>query len=231
MADPAQTPVGTNTGAAKSRRDETPTSTHPYLSDMTNLDAPIIIDYLEEEAGGFRIMPNPTIPSKGTVPVDELLTTLLEAIRSKKESAGKAPGRPAQVENDESLDSLLQPYHPTNFTDMSKFTKRIAKAPLREKLKVPLNVGKYDGSSDPDDHLHAFAGVGKVRRWNLPTWCHMLVQTLTGAACLSFDSLPLGSIDSYEELRDKFLKQFNQKKKAIKIPMKYSIYGEGTARR
>ncbi|KAD3336397.1 hypothetical protein E3N88_31916 [Mikania micrantha] len=78
---------------------------------------------------------SPTIPAKETVPMDELLTTLLEAIRCRKEPAGKEPVGPAQVENDESLDSLLQPYHPTNFTDMSKFTKIIAEAPLPEKLK------------------------------------------------------------------------------------------------
>ncbi|KAL8265203.1 hypothetical protein R6Q59_023333 [Mikania micrantha] len=39
MADPAQTPVGTNTSVAKPRRDETPVSAHPYLSGMTNIDA------------------------------------------------------------------------------------------------------------------------------------------------------------------------------------------------
>ncbi|KAL8231244.1 hypothetical protein R6Q57_001022 [Mikania cordata] len=123
MADPAQTPVGTNASAAKPRRDETPASAHPYLSGMKNLDAPIITDYSdEEEAEGIRITTefvrshmaalkaqleeiekaerlkdvqarltfvedSPTIPIKGTVPIDELLTMLLEAIRSKKEPA------------------------------------------------------------------------------------------------------------------------------------------------
>ncbi|KAD4178711.1 hypothetical protein E3N88_27302 [Mikania micrantha] len=171
MADPAQTPVATNTSVAKPRRDETPVSAHPYLCGMTNIDAPIITDYSdEEEAGGFRITPefvhshmvalkaqlveiekveklkdvhtrltfvenNPTIQAKEVAPVDQLLTTLLEAIRHRKEPAGKEHVDPAQVENDETLNPLLQPYHPTNFTDMSKFTKQIA-----EKLKVPLNI-------------------------------------------------------------------------------------------
>ncbi|KAD1592681.1 hypothetical protein E3N88_42586 [Mikania micrantha] len=254
MADPTPTPTGVNTSASKVRRDETPTSAHPYLSDMTNVDVPVIGDYSdEEEAEGFRITPefvhshrtalkaqleeiekaeklkevqarltfvggSSATPAKEAVPVDELLTTLLEAIRQRKEPVGKETFDLTQAGGNEALNPLLQPYHLTNFTDMSKFTKRIAEAPLPGKLKVPLNVGKYDGSSDPDDHLHAYAGVGKVGRWNLPTWCHMLVQTLTRAAHLWFDSLPPGSIDSYEELRDKFLKQFNQKKKAIKNP-------------
>ncbi|KAD4888730.1 hypothetical protein E3N88_20803 [Mikania micrantha] len=131
MADPAQTPVGTNTSAAKPRRDETPTSAHSYLSGMTNLDAPIITDYSDEEdAGGFRITPESvrshraalkahleeiekaeklkdvqarltfvenslTIPTKETAPMDELLTTLLEAIRCRKDPAGKEPVGPA----------------------------------------------------------------------------------------------------------------------------------------
>ncbi|KAD6119265.1 hypothetical protein E3N88_10557 [Mikania micrantha] len=181
MADPTQTLVGTNASATKPRKDETPASTHPYLSGVTNMDAPIITNYSdEEEAGGFRIIPE-----------------FVRTIRRRKEPAGKEPVGPAQVENDENLDSLLQPYHPTNFTDMSKFTKRIAKAPLPEKLKVPLNV----------------------------------VHTLTGAARLWFDSLPLGGIDIYEELRDKFLRQFNQKKKASKNPKEISIYDVGTMKK
>ncbi|KAD5960445.1 hypothetical protein E3N88_11917 [Mikania micrantha] len=65
-------------------------------------------------------------------------------------------------EDDE--DPLLRPYHPTNYTDLSKFTCRIAKALLPGKLKLPENVGKYDGTNDPDDHLHAFEGAGKIGR-------------------------------------------------------------------
>ncbi|KAL8228597.1 hypothetical protein R6Q59_000011, partial [Mikania micrantha] len=80
---------------------------------------------------------------------------------------------------------------------LSKFTCRIAEAPLPEKLKLRANVGKYDGTED----------------------CTLLLElTLTGAARLWFDSLPPGSIDNYEEMRDEFLKQFQQKKKVVKNP-------------
>ncbi|KAD5960635.1 hypothetical protein E3N88_12107 [Mikania micrantha] len=58
---------------------------------------------------------SPTILAKETTPVDELLTTLLEAIRCRNEPVGKEPVGPAQVENDKNLDSLLQPYHPHQF--------------------------------------------------------------------------------------------------------------------
>ncbi|KAJ0949158.1 putative retrotransposon gag domain-containing protein [Helianthus annuus] len=52
----------------------------------------------------------------------------------------------------------------------------------------------------------------------MPTWYHMFVQTLTEGARLWFDSLPAGSIDSYEDLSEKFLRNFNQQRKLIKNP-------------
>jgi hypothetical protein len=41
-------------------------------------------------------------------------------------------------------------------------------------------VSKYEGASDPDDHLNAFIAAGGVEGWKLPVWCHMFVQTLVG---------------------------------------------------
>ncbi|XP_022041919.1 uncharacterized protein LOC110944569 [Helianthus annuus] len=50
----------------------------------------------------------------------------------------------------------------------------------------------------------------------MPVWCHMFVQTLTEGARLWFDSLPPGGIDSYEELSEKFLRNFGQQRKVVK---------------
>ncbi|XP_022031521.2 uncharacterized protein LOC110932501 [Helianthus annuus] len=52
----------------------------------------------------------------------------------------------------------------------------------------------------------------------MPVWCHMFVQTLTEGARLWFDSLPPGGIDSYEELSEKFLRNFSQQRKVVKNP-------------
>ncbi|KAD3067732.1 hypothetical protein E3N88_35612 [Mikania micrantha] len=82
----------------------------------------------------------------------EKIFKVMEESKGLKKSGG---------ETNDGDDPLLKPYQPTNSTDLSKFTRRIAEAPLPEKLKLPANVGRYDGTEDPDDHLHAFAGLGE----------------------------------------------------------------------
>ncbi|XP_076928288.1 uncharacterized protein LOC143592209 [Bidens hawaiensis] len=52
----------------------------------------------------------------------------------------------------------------------------------------------------------------------MPVWCLMFPQTLTGGDQVWFDSREPGSIDSYEELREKFLRNFSQQRKAMKNP-------------
>nr|GEZ82578.1 reverse transcriptase domain-containing protein [Tanacetum cinerariifolium] len=55
--------------------------------------------------------------------------------------------------------------------------------------------------------------------WAMPTWCHMFNSTLTGNARVWFDDLPKESIDSYDDLRKAFLKNYLQQKKCIKDPI------------
>ncbi|KAJ0433775.1 hypothetical protein HanIR_Chr17g0874011 [Helianthus annuus] len=74
-------------------------------------------------------------------------------------------------------------YQPAEAAENSKFVREIALAPLDQE-KLPSNVGKFNGLSDPDDHLRVFTSAGIVGGWTLPMWCHLFIQTLTGAARL-----------------------------------------------
>jgi hypothetical protein len=58
------------------------------------------------------------------------------------------------------VDPLSLPYKPDDSVDVSKFTPGTARAPLPAKLKMPSYIGQYDGTQDPDDHVHAFQGAG-----------------------------------------------------------------------
>uniref|UniRef100_A0A251SMQ5 Putative reverse transcriptase domain-containing protein n=1 Tax=Helianthus annuus TaxID=4232 RepID=A0A251SMQ5_HELAN len=111
---------------------------------------------------------------------------------------------------------LFMPYHPTSMTSQSKFTLRIVNAPLPAKLKMPPTLKFYDGTSDPDDHMFAFAGAAKVEQWPMPAWCLMFAQTLTGSARVWFDGLPEGSIDHFEDFRRIFLQNFCQQRRCKK---------------
>ncbi|KAI3797126.1 hypothetical protein L1987_32378 [Smallanthus sonchifolius] len=115
-------------------------------------------------------------------------------------------------------DDYSKPYRPSTARSRSKFINKIAEFTFPPKLKMPSNVGKYDGLGDPDDHLAIFIGAAEVEQWSIPVWCHMFMQTLTGAARVWFDSLPVGEIGSFEQLEDSFLKNFSQQRRSIKDP-------------
>ncbi|GJY62596.1 reverse transcriptase domain-containing protein [Tanacetum coccineum] len=53
----------------------------------------------------------------------------------------------------------------------------------------------------------------------MPTWCHMFNSTLTGNARVWFNDLPPESIDSYDDPREAFLKNYLQQKKCIRDPI------------
>jgi hypothetical protein len=84
---------------------------------------------------------------------------------------------------------------------------------------MPSNVKIYDGLGDPEDHMELFKGAAKVEHWSLPIWCHIFAQTLTGPARVWFNSLPVGSIDTFEDLRRQFLANFMQQRRHTNDPV------------
>ncbi|GKA62832.1 reverse transcriptase domain-containing protein [Tanacetum coccineum] len=95
------------------------------------------------------------------------------------------------------------------------------KSPV-SKMMIFLSLGHvktYNGSEDPEDHLKIFQAAAKTERCAMPTWCHMFNSTLTGNARVWFDDLPPESIDSYNDLREAFLKNNLQQKKCIRDPI------------
>ncbi|XP_021986725.1 uncharacterized protein LOC110883225 [Helianthus annuus] len=163
---------------------------------------------------------NPKNKSSGSDSLETFMTALRQMSSEEREDliTRKKPKEKGKEKESQSGNDLDQPYLPRDLAEVSKFTRRIAEAPMPPKTKLPPNFDRYDGTRDPEDHLYAFRGAGQLGRWPMPVWCHMFVQTLTEGARLWFDSLPLGGIDSYEELSDKFLRNFGQQRKVVKNP-------------
>ncbi|KAD7479541.1 hypothetical protein R6Q59_000225 [Mikania micrantha] len=106
-----------------------------------------------------------------------------------------------------------RPYKPSELVMKSKFIAPIALVEFHHKLKMRTNVEKYDGLTDPEDHYNVFVSAGGVEQWTMLAWCHMFVQTLVGAARIWFDSLPMGSIVSFEDLALKFKLHSSQQRR------------------
>ncbi|KAJ0705587.1 putative retrotransposon gag domain-containing protein [Helianthus annuus] len=107
---------------------------------------------------------------------------------------------------------LTKPYHLVSMTAKSKFGARITHAKLLPKLKMPTTVKKYDGTTDPDDHMFDFDGAARVEQWSMLAWCFMFAQTLTEAARVWFDALNEGEINDFEEFQRLFLQNFSQQR-------------------
>ena len=67
--------------------------------------------------------------------------------------------------------------------------------PITAKL---LALERYDGTTDPDDHIDAFLTQINLLATNDATLCRVFPITLKGAASSWFRSLPEHSIDSFD---------------------------------
>ncbi|GJW94427.1 reverse transcriptase domain-containing protein [Tanacetum coccineum] len=112
-------------------------------------------------------------------------------------------------------DVLSQPWV---CAETDPFTSRIRHFNF-PKTRMPSHVKIYNGSEDPEDHLKIFQASAKTERCAMPTWCHMFNSTLIGNARVWFDDLPPESIDSYNDLKEAFFKNYLQQKKCIRDPI------------
>ncbi|GJX38772.1 hypothetical protein Tco_0252075 [Tanacetum coccineum] len=119
------------------------------------------------------------------------------------ESEGSAGGhRKSKPKKQKSSveDDLSQPWV---CEETDPFTPRIRYFDF-PRTRMPSHIKTYDGCEDPEDHLKIFQAVAKTERWAMPTWCHMFNSTLTGNTRVWFDDLPKESIDSYDDLRERY---------------------------
>lgn len=69
----------------------------------------------------------------------------------------------------------------------------------------------YEGSTDPEDHIHSFhMGMeDTIRRKDI--WCRMFRRTLKGETVGWYRNLPVGSINSFDDLEKAFKIAFGHK--------------------
>ncbi|XP_021838603.1 uncharacterized protein [Spinacia oleracea] len=76
------------------------------------------------------------------------------------------------------------------------------------KVKVST-IEAFDGTTDPEEHMAAYAAQMNVQTGCGATWCRYFPTTLKGLALIWFNKhVPKGSIKSYSELEKVFISKF-----------------------
>ncbi|PKA60631.1 hypothetical protein AXF42_Ash006264 [Apostasia shenzhenica] len=87
------------------------------------------------------------------------------------------------------------------------FSEAIRLAPIPEDFRPP-KLEVYRGATDPREHVQGFEAAVRYRRPDKATRCHLLANTLKGAAFSWFIKLPRGHITSYEHLKWELIARF-----------------------
>ncbi|KAL2230318.1 uncharacterized protein LOC105172080 [Sesamum indicum] len=94
----------------------------------------------------------------------------------------------------------------------SPFCNKILTEKVNPSFRMP-DLPKYDGTRDPHEHLAAFDMVMNLYGQPSPITAKLFATTLTGKAQEWFTSLHPGSIESHEQLVQKFTFHFASKRK------------------
>ncbi|GKB23051.1 hypothetical protein Tco_0862452 [Tanacetum coccineum] len=137
-----------------------------------------------------------------------------KARRERSKSRGKR-SRHQEISSDseheegseDAYEDLNSPYKRPKPTP---FTQSITHFKYHRRAKLSRNIRVYEGNKDPEDHLGIFSTAAEQEEWPMPGWCKMFRQTLGGVAQNWFDNLDPKSVDSFEELSQKFLEEFSQ---------------------
>ncbi|GKU95991.1 hypothetical protein SLEP1_g9277 [Rubroshorea leprosula] len=121
-----------------------------------------------------------------------------------------------------SIDKLKSPrsHQQTLDLDNAPLNLSITAEPYQEGFKIP-HLETYDGSGDPDEHLHTYQAIMRIQNANDAMMCKVFPATLKLMARRWYHKLPRHSIDSYSQLAklfsNKFASQREIKRTATKL--------------
>ncbi|GKV46241.1 hypothetical protein SLEP1_g53240 [Rubroshorea leprosula] len=102
------------------------------------------------------------------------------------------------------------PHHNTTSIPHPLYTN-ITLEPYPTGFKIP-QLETYDGTKDPDDHLHAFYSCMQAQNASDALMCKIFPFTLRGNAQTWYYSLPPRSISSYTEMASAFVTKFSSRR-------------------
>ncbi|GKV20170.1 hypothetical protein SLEP1_g30327 [Rubroshorea leprosula] len=105
----------------------------------------------------------------------------------------------------------IPPPHPTADSVPHPLNTNIILEPYPVGFRIP-QLETYDGTKDPDDHLHAFYSCMQAQNASDALMCKIFPSTLRGNARTWYYSLPPRSINSYTELASAFATKFSSRR-------------------
>ncbi|GKV02926.1 hypothetical protein SLEP1_g15302 [Rubroshorea leprosula] len=121
-----------------------------------------------------------------------------------------------------SIDELKSPRsrQQTLDLDSAPLNLSITAEPYQEGFKIP-HLETYDGTGDPDEHLHTYQAIMRIQNANDAMMCKVFPATLKSTAKRWYHKLPKHSIDSFSQLTklfsNKFASQREIKRTAIEL--------------
>ncbi|GKV11870.1 hypothetical protein SLEP1_g23088 [Rubroshorea leprosula] len=130
-----------------------------------------------------------------------------------------------------SIDELKSPrsHQQTLDLDSAPLNLSITAEPYEEEFKIP-HLETYDGSGDPDEHLHTYQAIMRIQNVNDAMMCKVFPATLKSTARRLYHKPSRHSIDSYSQLTklfsNKFASQREIKRTATKLMQVHQKKGE-----
>ncbi|KAL0367493.1 UNVERIFIED_CONTAM: Retrovirus-related Pol polyprotein from transposon opus [Sesamum radiatum] len=154
-----------------------------------------------------REKPEEEVESKPALPEDELpppppREAPLEEDKSQRR--GQAAAKPESIGGTVDIQAFPLAVAPPR---RSPFAAHILAEAIQSGIKIP-NISEYDGTKDPHDHLSRFLAKADLLDLSDTAYCKIFRTTLAGKAMAWFNQLPIGTIDSFEQLSQRFLHHF-----------------------
>ncbi|GKV33304.1 hypothetical protein SLEP1_g41830 [Rubroshorea leprosula] len=161
-------------------------------------------------------VPQPPVPPRNPEPVQHA-----PAVSESQGQSHIAPVmQPPRDDVTRHLDSLeklvveqrgVPPPHPAADSVPHPLNTNIILEPYPAGFRIP-QLETYDGTKDPDDHLHAFYSCMQAQNASDALMCKIFPSTLRGNARTWYYSLPPRSINSYTELASAFATKFSSRR-------------------
>ncbi|XP_073025057.1 uncharacterized protein [Primulina eburnea] len=151
-----------------------------------------------------------------------LITTTVEQVLAQRPDNNPPPGQDHEAQRQE-IQSLREemerlkeernaPPLPPLLARGIPFSAEILAAELPQNFRFP-NVGEYDGSGDPEEHLSRFENAALLHQYSDPIKCRVFLTTLVRSSQQWFNLLRPGTISTFQDFGRAFLHQFASSKK------------------